>query len=76
MTSRAASSFEAIGPSSYLTLAAGLAEMQDAAATRSAVDRAYYAAFLYHPVRIRPLCDRGGTGIARGRLKRHSRLGS
>ena len=39
-------SFEAIEPSLYLTLAAEFAKMQDAAARRSAVDRAYYVVFL------------------------------
>jgi uncharacterized protein (UPF0332 family) len=46
MTSRATPSFEAIDPSSYLALAIDLAETQTEAARRSAVDRAYYAAFL------------------------------
>ena len=46
MTSRATSSFGAIEPSSYLTLAIELATFQGGAADRTAVDRAYYAAFL------------------------------
>jgi uncharacterized protein (UPF0332 family) len=46
MTSRAIRSFEAITPSSYLVLATGFAGAKDEAARRSAVDRAYYAAFL------------------------------
>ena len=46
MTSRATRSFGAIDPSSYLTLAIELATFQAAAAHRTAVDRAYYAAFL------------------------------
>ena len=46
MTSRATRSFEPIQPSAYLAIAMQLAETPDAAAQRSAVDRAYYAAFL------------------------------
>ena len=39
-------SFEAVEPSAYLVLATDLAKTQDPVAIRSAVDRAYYAAFL------------------------------
>lgn len=46
MTSRATRSFDAIDPSSYLTVATDLAREQNAAAIRSAIDRAYYAAML------------------------------
>ena len=46
MASRATRSFEAIAPSSYLTLAIELAGTRNEAARRSAVDRAYYSAFM------------------------------
>lgn len=46
MNLRAIRNFEAVAPVSYFTQALELAENSDPAALRSAVDRAYYAAFL------------------------------
>ncbi len=46
MSSTAGRSFGPITPAAYLTLAIELGETQNAAWQRSAVDRAYYAAFL------------------------------
>ena len=46
MVSRVIRRFDAIAPSEYLALAAELAASSSAASRRSAIDRAYYAAFL------------------------------
>ena len=46
MTSIAARSFEAVAPDDYLQLAGEWAQLDNPAGRRSAVDRAYYAAFL------------------------------
>ena len=46
MVSRAIRRFDAITPSEYLALATELAASSSAAYCRSAIDRAYYAAFL------------------------------
>ena len=46
MSSRAIRIFEPIAPESYLALAIELSRASDGASRRSAIDRAYYAAFL------------------------------
>ena len=46
MSSRAIRSFDAVSPEEYLALAVELALSSNAISRRSAVDRAYYAAFL------------------------------
>ena len=46
MVSRVIRSFDAIAPSEYLVLAVELAASSSASSRRSAIDRAYYAAFL------------------------------
>ena len=46
MSSRAIRSFEAVSPEAYLALAMELAQSPNVASRRSAVDRAYYVAFL------------------------------
>ena len=46
MSSSAVRSFEPVEPQSYLDLAIRLSRSPDEASRRSAVDRAYYAAFL------------------------------
>lgn len=46
MLSRADSNFRPLSPDAYLTLAVELSQSPSEASRRSAVDRAYYAAFL------------------------------
>ena len=46
MSSRAIRNFDAVDPAAYLALAIEWSQSTDSAALRSAVDRAYYAAFL------------------------------
>ena len=46
MVSRVIRRFDAIAPSEYLALAAEMAASSSVASRRSAIDRAYYAAFL------------------------------
>ena len=63
MISRAIRSFEAVMPEDYLALAMGLALTPYVASRCSAVDRAYYAAFL--AVRNQ-LDDKGHLSVGRG----------
>lgn len=46
MSSRAIRRFNSVAPTDYLALSVALASSTDEASRRSAVDRAYYAAFL------------------------------
>ena len=72
MLSRADSNFRPLPPDAYLTLAVELSQSPSEASRRSAVDRAYYAAFL---ATIIVLNDHHRSGITRpgtGRLRQRS----
>ena len=70
MTSIPIRRFETVAPYSYLVLAIDLADAADQASRRSALDRAYYAAFL---TARNELANKGYLGVVRG-SEAHARV--
>ena len=71
MTSRDIRRFQRVEPSGYLALSCRLAALSDAASFRSAVDRAYYAAFLS----AREELSRKGYGPFSSSSRAHTEVG-